>query len=77
MGRAGNNTAARQNTDTAIELLERAITLDPGYADAYAALGFALAHTATFIEDNQALIDRAKQATNPPIPSAAVWVRCT
>ena len=64
LGARGYNAAARQNTDTAIELLERATTLDPGYADAHAALGFALAHTATFIEDNQALIDRAKQATN-------------
>ncbi len=60
----GYSKADRANTDTAIQLLERATSLDPAYADAYAALGFALAHTALFIEDSQALMDRAKQATD-------------
>jgi eukaryotic-like serine/threonine-protein kinase len=64
LGARGYDAPQRQNTDTAIALFERAIALDPKYADAHAKLGFALAHTAIFMEDNPALIDRAKQETS-------------
>jgi serine/threonine protein kinase/Flp pilus assembly protein TadD len=58
------SAANRQNTDKAIALAERAIALDPNYADAHALLGFALAHTAVFIDDDQRLIDRARTETD-------------
>ena len=63
-GERGFNAAARQNSDRAAELFERAITLDPEFAQAHAMLGFALAWTAVFIEDNPALVARAKVQTD-------------
>jgi TolB-like protein/tRNA A-37 threonylcarbamoyl transferase component Bud32 len=60
----GYSAANRQNTDKAIALAERAVALDPNYADAHALLGFALAHTAVFIDDDQRLIDRATAETD-------------
>jgi protein kinase/serine/threonine-protein kinase len=60
-----NSVAAqsRAKTDTAIELLGRAISLDPDYAEAHAMLGYAYAWTAIFFEDNPTLIARAEEQT--------------
>ena len=63
-GERGFSAAARQNSDRAAELFERATTLDPEFAQARAMLGFALAWTAVFIEDNPALVARAKAQTD-------------
>ena len=63
-GERGFNAAARQNSDRAAELFQRAVTLDPEFAQAHAMLGFALAWTAVFIEDNPALVARAKAQTD-------------
>ena len=63
-GERGFNSAARQNSDRAAELFQRAVTLDPEFAQAHAMLGFALAWTAVFIEDNPELIARAKALTD-------------
>ncbi|HJR61926.1 MAG TPA: protein kinase [Vicinamibacterales bacterium] len=54
----------RQTTDKAIEFLERAVALDANYAEAHAKLGLAYAHAAMFLEDNPALIERAKRETD-------------
>jgi TolB-like protein/tRNA A-37 threonylcarbamoyl transferase component Bud32 len=63
LGIRGYSPANRQSTDKAIEFLERAVSLDPRYAQAHAKLGFAYAHAAIFFENTQSLIDRAKEAT--------------
>ena len=63
-GERGFTAAARQNSDRAAELFQRAVTLDPEFAQAHAMLGFALAWTAVFIEDNPELIARAKALTD-------------
>ena len=63
-GERGFSAAARQNSDRAAELFERASTLDPEFAQAHAMLGLALAWTAVFIEDNPALVARAKAQTD-------------
>jgi Tfp pilus assembly protein PilF len=44
-----------------VELLKRAVELDPNYARAHAALGYAYAWTAVFIEDKRRLVDLARQ----------------
>jgi len=56
--------SARTNLDTAISLFERAVTVDKDFAEAHAHLGYAYAWTAVFIEDNAALIERAKAELN-------------
>ena len=61
--RSAATDAARKNLDAAIQLFERAITLDPDYADAHAKLGYAYAWKAVFMEDSRDLIERAKQQT--------------
>lgn len=53
----------RQNSDNAIELFQRAVALDPSFAQAHAQLGYAYAWTAVFIEDDPTLIDRAEEET--------------
>lgn len=63
LGDRGYEPDSRANSDLAIQLLRRVIALDPRYADAHAMLGFALAHTASFIEDNPELIAQAKAET--------------
>jgi serine/threonine-protein kinase len=63
LGIRGYSRANRQNIDKAIGFLERAVSLDPKYAQAHAKLGFAYAHAAIFIENSQVLVDRAKQET--------------
>ena len=63
LGMRGYSAAERQNTDRAIEFLERAVALDPNFAEARAKLGFVLAHTAIFMEDSPALIERARDET--------------
>ena len=59
----GTNARERGNSETAIELFQRAIRLDEDYAEAHAMLGFAYAWRAVFIEDNPALITRAEEET--------------
>lgn len=64
LGIRGYGPTTRETTDKAIALLERAVSLDPGYADAHAKLGFAYAHAAIFLENNRSLIERAKEETD-------------
>lgn len=51
----------RPEADLAVELLKKAISLDPNYALAYAQLGNSYARIAVFLEDNPALIELARQ----------------
>jgi non-specific serine/threonine protein kinase len=51
-------TGSREGLDEGIELLEKAITLDPKYAQAYAGMGYALALKGQFLT-MPALYDRA------------------
>ena len=62
-GERGYNQKARDNSDRATILFQRAVALDPDYAQAHALLGYADAWTAVFIEDNPSLIERAKEST--------------
>ena len=64
LGIRGYGPTNRENTDKAIALLERAVSLDPDYANAHAKLGFAYAHAAIFLEHSRPLIERAKQETD-------------
>lgn len=64
LGIRGYSPSNRQPSDKAIEWLERAVSLDPEYAQAHAKLGFAYAHTAIFLENNPSLIERAKRETD-------------
>jgi TolB-like protein len=57
------SASTRKSVDAAVQLYERAISLDPDYAEAHARLGYAYAWTAIFIEDNPELIERAKRET--------------
>lgn len=54
---------ARQSINKAIDFLERAVGLDPDFAEAHAKLGFAYAHVAIHVENNPAWIERAKRET--------------
>jgi serine/threonine-protein kinase len=60
----GFSAASRTNSDKAITMWQRAVQLDPDYAQAHASLGYGYAWTAIFIEDNAELIDRARTATD-------------
>ncbi len=59
----GYNPRVRDHSDKAISTLQRAVALDPNYAEAHAKLGFAYAHTAVFIDNDPSLVDRAKEET--------------
>jgi TolB-like protein/tRNA A-37 threonylcarbamoyl transferase component Bud32 len=63
LGVRGYTPQDRQPIDKAIDFFERAVALDPGYAEARAKLGFAYAHAAIFVEHNPAWIERAKHET--------------
>jgi TolB-like protein len=55
----------RGESDQAIQLFERAVELDPGYALARARLGYAYAWRAVvFAEDDRALVERARHEIN-------------
>jgi eukaryotic-like serine/threonine-protein kinase len=58
------NSANRTELDMATRHLERAISIDPKYAEAHAKLGFAYAHRAIFMDNDAALIERARAETN-------------
>lgn len=60
----GYSPDTRQTTDKAIDLLARAASLDPTYAEAHAKLGFAYAHAAVFFENAPALMEQAKRETD-------------
>ena len=60
----GFTAADRRNSDLATSLFERAVRVDPGYAEAHALLGFAYAWSAIFIEENPSLIDKAEAETD-------------
>jgi TolB-like protein/Tfp pilus assembly protein PilF len=51
-------SGSRAGLDEAVRLLEKAIALDPNYAQAYAFMGYAFSLTAQFLP-NPALLDRA------------------
>src|SRR5262249_49312415 len=51
-------TGSREKLDGAIQLLEKAIALDPNYAEAYAGMGYALSLKGQFLT-MPALLDRA------------------
>jgi TolB-like protein len=64
LGARGYNAGNRQTIDAAIEQLERAVALDPNFAEARARLGFAYAHVAIFMEQSRQLIERAQRETD-------------
>ncbi|HEU4479038.1 MAG TPA: protein kinase, partial [Pyrinomonadaceae bacterium] len=72
---------AQDETDTAIELLKKAIELDPNYALAHAQLGYAYAWLADFKEAGPGLIASAKEELSvaerldPQLPEVHV-ARC-
>ncbi len=63
-GERGYAPSTRQNSDRATELFQQAVTHDPQFAQAHAMLGYAMAWTAVFIEDNPELVARAKALTD-------------
>ncbi len=60
-GNISPNIKTQPESVLAIDLFKKAIDLDPGYALAHAQLGNAYVRTAVFLEDNPALIERARQ----------------
>jgi hypothetical protein len=73
----GPDVKTRSESELAVDLFNRAIELDPGYALADAHLGYAYVKIAVFQEDNPALIEQAKKS----LPSRRIltrnWLRFT
>ena len=51
----------RPEADLAVDLFKEAINLDPNYALAHAQFGYTYTRIAVFLDDNPALIERAKE----------------